>query len=94
MARHGLAYKVENAVDRESAWTASATLHSGNTADSATVIDTAVVAAVNLKEAGWDNEVEAIAVDKGYHPMNVVIPSAEFVMKASFPKCASLAPRR
>jgi len=89
-----MAYKGEHAVDLESDLIVSATVHPGNAADTATVIDTAIDAAVNLKEAGCENEVEAIVADKGYHSTNVVMQAAEFGMKAYIPERASPARRR
>ena len=89
-----MAYKAEHAVDLESDLIVSATVHPGNAADTATVIDTAIDAAVNLEEAGCENEVEAIVADKGYHSTNVVMQAAEFGMKAYIPERASPALRR
>jgi hypothetical protein len=54
------AYKVEFAVDLESDLIVSATMHPGNAADTATVIDTAIHAAVNLDGAGCEGDVEAV----------------------------------
>ena len=89
-----LAYKAEHAVDLESDLIVSATVHPGNAADTATVIDTAIDAAVNLEEAGCENEVEAIVADKGYHSTKVVMQAAEFGMQAYIPERASPAQRR
>ena len=89
-----LAYKAEHAVDLESDLIVSATVHPGNAADTATVIDTAIDAAVNLGEAGCENEVEAIVADKGYHSTKVVLQAAEFGMQAYIPERASPAQRR
>ncbi len=46
-----MAYNAEHAVDLESDLIVSAPVHPGNAADTATVIDTAIDAAVNLEEA-------------------------------------------
>ena len=89
-----MAYKAEHAVDLESDLIVSATVHPGNAADTATVIDTAIDAAVNLEEAECENEVEAIVADKGYHSTDVVMQAAEFGMKAYIPERASPARRR
>ena len=89
-----MAYKAEHAVDLESDLIVSATVHPGNPADTATVIDTAIDAAVNLEEAGCENEVEAIVADKGCHSTHVVMQAAEFGMKAYIPERASPARRR
>jgi transposase len=89
-----MAYKAEHAVDLESDLIVSATVHPGNAADTATVIDAVIDAAVNLEEAGCENEVEAIVADKGHHSTNVVMQAAEFGMKAHIPARASPARRR
>jgi len=89
-----LAYKAEHAVDLESDLIVSATVHPGNAADTATVIDTAIDAAVNLEEAGCENEVEAIVADKGYHSTQVVMQATAFGMKAYIPERATPTQRR
>ena len=89
-----LAYKAEHAVDLESDLIVSATVHPGNAADTATVIDTAIDAAVNLEAADCENEVEAIVADKGYHSTKVVMQATEFGMQAYVPERASPAQRR
>jgi signal transduction histidine kinase len=89
-----LVYKAEHAVDLESDLIVSATVHPGNAADTGTVIDTAIDAAANLKEAGCENEVGAIVADKGYPSTKVVTRAAEFGMQAYIPERASPAQRR
>jgi len=89
-----MAYKAEHAVDLDSDLIVSATVHPGNAADTATVVDTAVDAAANLAEAGCENEVQAIIADKGYHSTKVVLQAAEFGMQAYIPERASSAQRR
>ena len=77
-----MAYKAEHAVDLESDLIVSATVHPGNAADTATAID----AAVNLKEAGCESDVEAIVADKGYHWTKVMTLAAEFGMQTYIPE--------
>jgi len=89
-----MAYKAEHAVDLESDLIVSATVHPGNAADTATVMDTAIDAAVNLEEAGCENEVEAIVADKGYHSTKVVMQATEFGMQAYISERASPTQRR
>jgi len=89
-----MAYKAEHAVDLESDLIVSATVHPGNAADTATVIDTAIDAAVNLEEAGCEGEVSAIVADKGYHSTKVVMQAVEFGMQTYIPERASPTPRR
>ena len=47
-----MAYKAEHAVDLDTDIVVSATVHPGNAPDTATVIDTAIDAAVNVEQAG------------------------------------------
>lgn len=89
-----LAYKAEHAVDLDSDLIVSATVHPGNAADTATVIDTAVDAAVNLEAAECENEVEAIVADKGYHSTKVVMDAAELGMLTYIPERAGPKQRR
>jgi transposase len=89
-----MAYKAEHAVDLDSDLIVSATVHPGNAADTATVMDTAIDAAVNLEAAGCENEVEAIVAGKGYHSTKVVMDAAELGMLACIPKRAGPTQRR
>lgn len=89
-----MAYKVEHAVDLDSDIVVSATVHPGNAPDTATVIDTAIDAAVNAEQAGAEQDVQAIVADKGYHSMKVVTLAADFGMRAYIPERASPKQRR
>ena len=89
-----MAYKAEHAVDLDSDLIVSATVHPGTAADTATVIDTAIDAAVNLEKAGCENEVKAIVADKGYHSTKVVMQAAEFGMRTYIPEREGLTQRR
>jgi len=66
-----MAYKVGHAVDLDSDIVVSATVHPGNAADTATVIDTAIDAAVNAEQAGAEKDVQAIVADKGHNSLKV-----------------------
>ena len=81
-----MAYKEEHAVDLESDLIVSATVHPGNAADTATAIDTAIDAAVNLEEAGCESDVEAIIADKGYQWTKVMTLAAELRMQTYIPE--------
>jgi len=89
-----MAYKVEHAVDLDSDIVISATVHPGNAPDTATIIDTAIDAAVNAEQAGIEGDVQAIVADKGYHSMKVVTLAAELGMRAFIPERASPHQRR
>ena len=89
-----MAYKVEHAVDLNTDIVVAATVHTGTAPDTATVIDTAIDAAVNAEQAGSDSEIEAIVADKGYHSTKVVSLAAELGMRAYIPERASPQQRR
>ncbi|NCA17738.1 MAG: hypothetical protein EBS90_11955 [Betaproteobacteria bacterium] len=72
----------------------STTVHTGTAPDTATIIDTAIDAAVNAEQAGADNEIEAIVADKGYHSTKVVTLAADLGMRAYIPERASPQQRR
>ncbi len=72
----------------------AATVHTGTAPDTATVIDTASDAAVNVEQAGSDSEIEAIVADKGYHSTKVVSLAAELGMRAYIPERSSPQQRR
>jgi transposase len=79
----------------ESDLTVSTTLHPGNAADAATVIDTAIDAAVNLEKACCENAVELIVADKVYYSAQVVMQAAAFGgTKTCIPECATQTQRR
>lgn len=89
-----LAYKAEHAVDLDSDIVVSATVHPGTAADTATVIDTAVDAAANLKRAGSEREAEEIVADKGYHSVPVVTHAEQIGLRTYIPERQSPTPRR
>jgi transposase len=65
--RTHLAYKAEHALDLETEFVLSATVHAADQADSATLVDSVLVAQINLVRAGSEQEVEEAVADKGYH---------------------------
>jgi len=64
-------------------------LQPGNAPDTATVIDTAIDAAVNVQKAGGENEVQAIVADQGAPSTKVVTLAADLGMRAYIPERAS-----
>lgn len=68
-----LSYKTEHGVDLETTLIVSATVHPGNAADSVTVIDMAINAAVNFDRACYNNRVEASVADNGNHSTKVMM---------------------
>jgi hypothetical protein len=89
-----MAYKAEHAVDLDTDIVVAVNVQPGNAPDTATVIDTAIDAAVNVEKAGGENEVQAIVADKGYHSTKVVTLAAELGMRAYIPERASPKLRR
>jgi transposase len=65
--RTHLAYKAEHAVDLETGFVLSASVHAADQADSATLVDSVLAAQINLVRCGSEQEVEEAVADKGYH---------------------------
>ena len=65
--RTHLAYKAEHVVDLKSDLVLAAEIYPANQADTATLVDSVVVARVNLQEAGSAATLRDAAADKGYH---------------------------
>ena len=61
------AYKAEHVADLDSDLVIGVTLHSGDRADTDTLVDSVMDAQENLKQAGSSQEIEEAAADKGYH---------------------------
>jgi hypothetical protein len=65
-----MGYKAEHAVDLGTDIVVAVNVQPGNAPDTATIIDTAIDAAVNAEQAGVETDVKAIVADKGYHSSN------------------------
>jgi len=89
-----MAYKAEHAVDLDTDIVVAATVHPGTAADTTTVIDTAIDAAVNLDQSNCKNTIKAIVADKGYHSTKVVTLAAELGMRTYIPERTSATHRR
>jgi len=89
-----MGYKAEHAVDLETDIVVAVNVQPGNAPDTATVIDTAIDAAVNAEQAGAEKDVQAIVADKGYHSSKVVTLVADLGMRAYIPERASPKQRR
>jgi len=64
--RTHLAYKAEHVVDLESDLVLAAEVRLADHADTATLVDSVLVAQVNLQAAGSDATIDEVAADKGY----------------------------
>jgi transposase len=62
-----LAYKAEHAVDLDSEFVLAAKVCTADQADPSTLVDSILLAQVNLVLAGSEQEVEEAVADKGYH---------------------------
>lgn len=89
-----LADKAEHAVDPNGKIVVSATVHPGTAADTATVIDTALDAAANLKRAGSEREAEESVADNGYHSVPVVTHAEKSGLRTYIPERQSPTTRR
>jgi transposase len=65
--RTHLAYKAEHVVDLESDLVLAAEVLPADHADTQTMVDSVMLAQVNLQKAGSEQEIEEAAADKGYH---------------------------
>lgn len=62
-----LAYKAEHTVDLDSEFVLAAAVHTADQSDPSTLVDSVLLAQVNLVMAGSEQEVEEAVADKGYH---------------------------
>jgi transposase len=62
-----LAYKAEHTVDLDSEFVLAASVHTADQSDPSTLLDSVLLAQVNLVLAGSEQEVEEAVADKGYH---------------------------
>jgi transposase len=84
--RTHLAYKAEHAVDLESDFVLSATIHTADQADSATLVDSVLRAQINLVLAGSEQEVEEAVADKGYHKAETLADCEKLATRTYIPE--------
>ena len=89
-----MAYKAEHAIDLDTDIVVAATVHPGDAPDTQTIIDTAIDAAVNTKQARAENDLQAIVAEKGYHSTKVVTLATDLGMWVYIPERASPNQRR
>jgi hypothetical protein len=70
--RTHLAYKAEHVVDLNSDLVLAATVHSGDTGDTTTLVDSVIAAEMNLQAAGAPTSITQVAADRGYHSAGVL----------------------
>jgi transposase len=84
--RTHLAYKAEHVVDLESDLVLAAEVRPADHADSATVVDSVMVAQVNLQQAGSEAEIDEVAADKGYHAAETLELCAALGLRTYIPE--------
>lgn len=84
--RTHLAYKAEHAVDLGSGLVLAAGIHTADTGDTATLIDSVLRAQVNLVRAGLEIDVEEVVADKGYHKAEVLAECEEWGCRTYIPE--------
>src|SRR6516225_7256043 len=67
-----LAYKAEHTVDLDSEFVLAAAVHTADRTDPSTLVDSVLLAQVNLVMAGSEQEIEEAIADKGYHKAEVL----------------------
>ena len=70
--RTHLAYKAEHVVDLNSDVILAAEVYTADQADTATLVDSVIEAAVNIEQAGSETPIEEVAADKGYHAAGTI----------------------
>jgi len=84
--RTHLAYKAEHAVDLDSGLVLAAGIHSADTGDTATLVDSVLRTQVNLVRAGLEIDVEEVVADKGYHKAEVLGECQEWGWRTYIPE--------
>jgi hypothetical protein len=80
--------------DLESDIAVSATVRTCTDPDMTTIIDTAIDAALNAEQAGAEEEIQAIVVEKGHHSTKVVALADDLGMRTYIRERAMLRRRR
>lgn len=84
--RTHLAYKAEHAVDLDSGLILAAGIHSADTGDTATLVDSLLRTQVNLVRAELEIDVEEVVADKGYHKAEVLAECEEWGYRTYIPE--------
>ena len=84
--RTHLAYKAEHAVDLDSGLILAAGIHSADTGDTVTLVDSMLRTQVNLVRAELEIEVEEVVADKGYHKAEVLAACQEWGVRTYIPE--------
>src|SRR5262249_43552551 len=81
-----LAYKAEHTVDLDSEFVLAAAIHTADWSDPSTLVDSILLAQVNLAMAGSEQEVEEAVADKGYHKAEVLAECEQWSTRTYIPE--------
>lgn len=81
-----LAYKAEHVVDLDSGLVLAAPVYAADQPDSATLVDSLLLAQVHLSCAGSETEIEEATADKGYHKAQTLADCATVKVRTYIPE--------
>jgi transposase len=81
-----LAYKAEHTVDLDSEFVLAAAIHTADQSDPSTLVDSILLAQVNLAMAGSEQEVEEAVADKGYHKAETLAECEQWSTRTYIPE--------
>jgi transposase len=84
--RTHLAYKAEHTVDLDAEFVLAAVVHPADRADAATLVESVLLAQVNLVRAGSAQEIEEAVADKGYHKAETLAECEHFHTRTYIPE--------
>jgi len=84
--RTHLAYKAEHVVDLQSDVILAAEIYPADVADTQTLVDSVVEAAVNAEQAGAPHELEEVVADKGYHAAQALELAESLALRTYIPE--------
>jgi len=84
--RTHLAYKAEHTVDLDSEFVLGAAVHPADQVDSATLVESILLAQANLVVAGSEQEIEEAVADKGYHSAKTLAECEHFNTRTYIPE--------
>jgi hypothetical protein len=92
--RTHLGYKAEHVVDLESEYILGVDVRQGTDSDSETLVDSVLLAQVNLVRSGSEAEIREVAADKGYHANQTLVDCERLGLRTYIPERESKHDRR
>lgn len=92
--RTHLGYKAEHVIDLESEYLLSVDVRQGTDSDSETLVDSVLLAQVNLVRSGSAAEIREVAADKGYHANQTLVDCERLGLRTYLPERESKHDRR